>query len=1040
MRDTELNSIENTDELKRLRFEILETPLSSLKLSVRLRNVLITRYPEHFDNRVIGDLVEYTEDDFIQLKNCGKSTLVEARSILNNYSLVFGMGENDVRRWIEGTVFVEMKQEKSIDNMTMEGILNSNVMIFDFNVRTQNVLYNKKITKVNSLVMLDDKNILNFKNAGLGTVEDIKYSIEKVGLRLNMSQLDIDEIIYSQNDDILEDIRQQKRRRIAKSKFQFVKINIPPELANLPIASMLLMSDHIDFNERYGSIKRILNNFKTLGDLDGHTIKTLSEMKNVGKNVILILEQLLDYFITDTYESLTDRFSYYSSLSCDEIDCSPYLRYFLHRYSINLIEDIYRIDALLLEQSNTIFGIDNSVKNGTLSDLDKLCLLELRSLRTDGKKFFTNSNAKGDETNFISWIDKFMSRIKKDWQEILLLKWNDRDIYLEDVAKKVGLTRERVRQVIRQSTLKYFKLFYMYDDEEIQKYWYFRTKKIMMPINILDHSSNMYTSQFYRCFLNNYFPNIPLVNFLFKSEQSWFLHNTTNWYGERGLASYKLLSSKTKSINKFTTNKYLTFFDTFTEKNWALKLLLSLTKGIEGSFKEYYKLSNVNSSVRVDADRIDFTKDDFYINRVKISKYKLIENIIYNSISPLKLDEICDLMADSGYYDSHQINKDSVFTIIGRSDDIITIDRHVWGTIKHLSYQSDEWNKIQRSCEQILLDLKHQASASYLFNIIYTKFPLLVSKYELVFILRQCNKFSDLGFHTFGLPQFNQDERLKITDIINKLFEDDPNPKHNKYIYNEIIKVRTMRLEGIPVIFRRKNFRSYPPGYYGLSHRHRQNVEFLSRDFIYIEKYIRSLHLDTSVDSISEYFGFDEADEMQERIVQINSLNIVKDPFSDKKFVLRAPSTGVFKYDRIRAIRPLIKIILFNTSKPLTVEEIKYFFLTSPSTDKEGWYKKMKNLDDNIISIIKSDNKYKILSNGSILFSGDTESNIELLEIRNEVVEYISSLNESIQLIDLFNLVCDMSEHIKTKKQLGYLLNTEERIEINNGVVSILDE
>ena len=113
--------------------------------------------------------------------------------------------------------------------------------------------------------------------------------------------------------------------------------------------------------------------------------------------------------------------------------------------------------------------------------------------------------------------------------------------------------------------------------------------------------------------------------------------------------------------------------------------------------------------------------------------------------------------------------------------------------------------------------------------------------------------------------------------------------------------------------------------------------------------------------------------------------------------------------------------------------------MVSPSKDHERWFKLQKNLDNMIIKIIKSNKNYLILENGSILFAGDKERNNELIEIQGQTIDYIGSVGESVSLYDLYELVSDLSDSLNSVDELKHLLNTDERIEIIDEMVSVID-
>lgn len=80
------SNVEVDDEVRRK----LERPISTLDLSVRASNCL-----EAARIVTLGDLVRLTEDDLLQLRSFGKTSLVEVQQKLLEVGLALGMGRSD---------------------------------------------------------------------------------------------------------------------------------------------------------------------------------------------------------------------------------------------------------------------------------------------------------------------------------------------------------------------------------------------------------------------------------------------------------------------------------------------------------------------------------------------------------------------------------------------------------------------------------------------------------------------------------------------------------------------------------------------------------------------------------------------------------------------------------------------------------------------------------------------------------------------------------------------------------------------------------
>ena len=73
---------------------ILTESVDNLELSIRAHNLLRSS-----NIRTIGDIVRYSESDFVRLRNVGEKSLAEIKIILNEHNLSFGM---DINAYLTG--------------------------------------------------------------------------------------------------------------------------------------------------------------------------------------------------------------------------------------------------------------------------------------------------------------------------------------------------------------------------------------------------------------------------------------------------------------------------------------------------------------------------------------------------------------------------------------------------------------------------------------------------------------------------------------------------------------------------------------------------------------------------------------------------------------------------------------------------------------------------------------------------------------------------------------------------------------------------
>lgn len=523
--------------------------------------------------------------------------------------------------------------------------------------------------------------------------------------------------------------------------------------------------------------------------------------------------------------------------------------------------------------------------------------------------------------------------------------------------------------------------------------------------------SKRYNNSFYLGFLNNIFNNVPFWGFNPKNNQNFALLK--------------------KDLRKVVNNSFNLKLDTYLkEKSVEEKIdiinVICLSEfwfnknGDIDSSKSYLQLNNKNGEI--------------IINKRKLSPEPFIIAVLNESDHSLSLDEIGDALESNNAF-KKKISKQSMFSILLRNINIIRLDKYKWGLKKHIHYDENEYPNVHQSCIKFLKKINHQSSASVIYENIKKSFKKLCSKYELVIIMRDCVEIDDLGFFNFGLSEWNLGGRVKVSEIITDLFSNNSNPKSKIEIMKAISSVRTFMEEGLPNVMKQLGYINYPPGYYGLNNLHENNLQLLFNNISYFEKYIKYQLFDTSLESIRDYFLFPNDHEIADKIDLLKNMLIVKDPYSTNRFVIRKIGSNRRLYDN--EIRSIVRTVLFNSSKPLTIEELKYFCVMSPSQDKDNWYHLQSTLDRKILKIVQSDKRYKVLSNGAILFTGETDLNSELVIIKEEAINYVESLNKSIDLSTLFSLVNELSEALNTEDELRYLLETDDRILINNDYVEL---
>ena len=173
--------------------ELLQRPVSILNLSVRSTNCL-----QNARIFTMGDLVQKTNEELKALPHLGRKSLFEICIKLRNLGLHLGMRltpeqinilQNENIPEFSGQSFFEISKDLAIDFSSEEVLSNLNRALDDFplSVRSRNVLEEKKIHSVWQLLLCNENELKQTRNAGRKTIEELKQVVESLGFQLGMS-------------------------------------------------------------------------------------------------------------------------------------------------------------------------------------------------------------------------------------------------------------------------------------------------------------------------------------------------------------------------------------------------------------------------------------------------------------------------------------------------------------------------------------------------------------------------------------------------------------------------------------------------------------------------------------------------------------------------------------------------------------------------------------------------------------------------------------------------------------------------------------
>jgi hypothetical protein len=614
-------------------------------------------------------------------------------------------------------------------------------------------------------------------------------------------------------------------------------------LGRLPNDNKITFIKSMDvFYEAFPTIKKL------------KTLKNLNSIKSVGKKKSLLIGRVLSNY----NKSFKDLISYMKSNDINllsQIRCSYNLGYFFDKNNIKSVNDL---EAFCIRYSLDKIKVLNEEIYPLFERRDMIALLELLSLGAGVEKniFQTTANTISPKMNNLDEIiDTFVSQyIKKDsYRKMIILK-NEKNLTLNDTGEEFGVTRERARQVLKKYGDVFLDLFF-HNYKDCESILLDLTVKNREPINsnftiFKKKYSRLHSDQFYLNFLSSFFPNIAFRNVVRSSEN--YSHINSFLYNIEGVLSIEQ-NSREENISILQS----IFCEVFPKERSYLENL-NLQKGHPILSLSDPRISMDEEGYFYDS-KISRTKAVHYIlkcldssQHIDIFASILLSNQVFKHI---KYEDICVLTPGENRYqstnpsisNSKRINN-NIYADLQREENAIMFDFKTFGTVNHFKCEYENWDKIRRLSYELVSQSGHEVSAFEIFDIIKPDFPTLSSKYELVVILRDLKnikKFGDIKKleykhpFRFTMKSFKEDKNTVKSIVIDELKKAGKPLLAKTTIYSAITKKRSYRPEGMPLIPKQsKEIEDLGGGYWGLTGKRKENMQYLLKDISYIEKKI----------------------------------------------------------------------------------------------------------------------------------------------------------------------------------------------------------
>jgi len=680
--------------------------------------------------------------------------------------------------------------------LALRKLLQTPIQKLDLSFRTKNCLRNAEITVIGELVILSESDLFKIKNLGINSLNELISKLKTMGLHFNMN-IDFNE---KNNQKFLDKFLEKEANYLYNDGKDIT--DIPVFFNSISITKLCLFLGEIELTDRYYTYNQISNLEKYIHDIKdlkantAGSIYDLLSIQSLGKKKITTLDNIVRNFYKN-YDDLIEDLKTIDSFNFSNISCSNNLIRFLNKHEIQCFDSFVQ----LINSIN--FELD--YKSQEISDSDAIALFEVLTINIIKKDNIHTSTSFFSKNNNL-----FQNDFQNDFLQIL--DGNNKIIFqlrfveqytLKDVGIKIGVTRERVRQICNKLIDCFISLYFSKSVKSIEEYLLkgvFSTNKPLTKEYLKIKGDTLIYSII--------FSKIPFDGYI-------KVHGSTQ---ER------------KDMTKYLSN--LADFE-LTVKN------IFDEKGIELIFYIFGK----NSIYKIDNDGYIYSQ---------LSVFSALDLIIRSIVEPTTVNEFRSYMYSNALFenllDRNIFGKEFASRIGGNTKSVLlettgnTLDHHIYGTINMIPYKDNELKQLHMEAIKLLKSTGHPMNGLDMYNILSLKFKKIKSKYDLAVMLKMSNKLKYT--HRARAFIFSLKEHGKVKEV-QEHFEDIL-LEHNQVIHisqllEELRNRCSFREEGLSSVSKRNsNIILWGARYYGHIKNIKSDRQILKNDIEYIYKILSS--------------------------------------------------------------------------------------------------------------------------------------------------------------------------------------------------------
>jgi hypothetical protein len=570
-------------------------------------------------------------------------------------------------------------------------------------------------------------------------------------------------------------------------------------------------------------LTRVINRFDTFRELENLPIDDFLDTEGIGKIAAKAFFVWYSKLHLGTYEELIKEIS---TKTQNPPSVSAYLQTKFNEMGLTELAQLYSLPD---------------------SSLSPLAALEIRTL-----EYFDSQNNIGSAANIFR-DENFLQRVYQfnrheltgREREVVELRYSTADSTqstLQNIGLKLGLTRERVRQIL-EKVHKTFKEKFIISSEHFYEQMRSKIMTSQSPIQASDFvktTRDTDEAAIAMSFIADVFPKIPIQGHLQSPDTKALIKYSSN---------LKILM---ESVNAMGLQVFVNEDDPVTE---VLVKLYSI-----------FASSNY-----------DLVEGDNYLKIIK-SELSLMEAVLECVTSferPASIDEIAIALDNldrfkGSYKDSYfnqkkqrGIGATSLFVALQRNEQLVRIERYQWGLTQHVAYQ-EQWDEVARVAAGIIGESDVQFSAASLIEKLQDHFPQVRSRYELDYILKGSKKLNYLGYQTYSSLSADNTVRITVRELINEILTQQNRPMLIQDLLEKIGSIRTMDYRGIfSALSQYPEVINYSNQFVTLKKNKIEDLKFINRQPVFIARHLDQIFPYTewkqfaqSIDGIEEVEGY----------------------------------------------------------------------------------------------------------------------------------------------------------------------------------------